>query len=418
MLEGGRVWQEAECLTVSEVTRIIKSLIEETPTLRDLLVKGEISNFKHHSSGHMYFTLKDSKSRLRCVMFRSHSSQVRFRPEDGLTVIVRGSAGVYEASGDYQLYAREMYPAGQGALFLAFEQLKKKLEAEGLFREQRKRALPYLPRTVGVITSPTGAAIRDIISVLHRRNPGVGILLAPCLVQGEGGPASVAAAIELMNKANLADVLIVGRGGGSLEELWTFNDEIVARAIAASAIPVVAAVGHETDFTIADFVADRRAPTPSAAAELVVPERAALVRETEERYLRVAGALRRLVSGWRDRLRLLSASPALMRPSDRINQLRQQVDELARATEANLGQKLSSEKARLQTEVAKLDSLSPLATLGRGYSICQLAKTGDVVRSVSQVRSGTRLVVRVGDGTFGCRAESTATRTGQELLPI
>lgn len=418
MLQGGRVWQEAECLTVSEVTRIIKSLIEETPTLSDLLIKGEVSNFKHHSSGHMYFTLKDSKSRLRCVMFRSYSSQVGFRPEDGLTVIVRGSAGVYEASGDYQLYVREMYPAGQGALFLAFEQLKKKLEAEGLFQEERKRALPFLPQTVGVVTSPTGAAIRDIISVLHRRNPGVDILLAPCLVQGEGGPASVAAAIELMNRANLADVLIVGRGGGSLEELWTFNDEMVARAIAASAIPVVSAVGHETDFTIADFVADRRAPTPSAAAELVVPERAALARETGERYLRLSQALQRLVNGWRDRLQLLSASPVLVRPSDRLYQLRQQVDELARLAETSLGQTLSSEKASLQTAVAKLDSLSPLATLARGYSICQLAKTGDVVRSVSQVRPGTRLLVQVGDGTFGCRAEGTNTRSGQELLPI
>ena len=418
MLQDSRVWLESECLTVYEVTRIVKSLIEETPPLKDLLVTGEISNFKNHSSGHMYCTLKDSRSRLRCVMFRSHNSRVRFRPEDGLTVIVRGSLGVYEASGDYQLYVREMYPAGQGALFLAFEQLKKKLEAEGLFSPERKRPLPYLPRTVGVVTSPTGAAIRDIISVLGRRNPSVNILVAPCLVQGAGGPASVVAAIELMNKARLADVLIVGRGGGSLEELWTFNDESVARAIAASAIPVVSAVGHETDFTIADFVADRRAPTPSAAAEMVVPERAVLLRQIKEHHTRLEGAVRRLVSTRRDRLQLLSASPALVRPSATIDQLRQQVDDLVKAAEDNLMRKFSADQSRLQTLLAKLDSLSPLATLARGYSICQLAETGDVVRSVSQVRVGTRLEVRVDDGTFGCRVESTGAGSAQELLPI
>jgi exodeoxyribonuclease VII large subunit len=418
MRQDDRMWQESECLTVYEVTRIVKSLIEETPPLRDLLVTGEISNFKHHSSGHMYFTLKDSKSRLRCVMFRGHNSRVRFRPEDGLTVIVRGSIGVYEASGDYQLSVREMHPAGQGALFLAFEQLKKKLEAEGLFAEERKRPLPYLPRTVGVVTSPTGAAIRDIISVLRRRNPAVGILLTPCLVQGAGGPASVVAAIELMNKARLADVLIVGRGGGSLEELWTFNDEAVARAIAASAIPVVSAVGHETDFTIADFVADRRAPTPSAAAEMVVPERAVLLRQTTEHRTRLDGAVRRLLSSRRDRLQLLSASPALVRPSDRIDQLRQQVDDLARVAEDNLMRRFSADQARLQTLLAKLDSLSPLATLARGYSICQLAETGDVVRSISQVQVGTHLEVRVDDGTFGCRVESTGAGSNQVPLPI
>jgi exodeoxyribonuclease VII large subunit len=411
MLANQKGRPEGECLTVSQVTRIIKSLIEQTPALQDLLIEGEISNFKHHSSGHMYFTLKDDKSRLRFGMFRRHNPRVRFRPPDGLTVVGRGAAGVYETSGDYQLYVREMYPAGQGALFLAFEQLKKKLHAEGLFSDERKRSLPYLPHTVGVITSPTGAAVRDIISVLKRRHPAVNILVAPCLVQGDGGPASVIAAIKLMNAAQLADVLIIGRGGGSLEELWTFNDEGVARAIADSKIPTVSAVGHETDFTIADFVADRRAPTPSAAAELVVPERALLRQQTEERLTRLQSAFSRLVVNRRDNLRLLAAGPVFRRPTDHIDQRRQQVDDLARMSEGRIAHRLQNERARLRALVGKLDSLSPLATLGRGYAICQLAETGAVVRSVSQVPQGTRLTVRVGDGTFACRV-------AQELLPI
>lgn len=405
MLQSEKAWQEAQCLSVSEVTRLIKALIEGAPLLNDLVVKGEISNFKHHSSGHMYFTLKDNRSRLRCVMFRSRSSQVRFQLKDGMTVIARGAAGVYETAGEYQLYVQEIYPVGQGALFLAFEQLKERLAAEGLFSEERKRPLPFLPRTVGVVTSPTGAAVRDIISVLQRRNPAVNILLAPCLVQGEAAPASVAMAIDLMNSVAVADVLIVGRGGGSLEELWAFNDELVARAIAASKIPIVSAVGHETDFTIADFVADRRAPTPSAAAELVVPEWTALIRQIEDAKLRMMGAMRRLTLSWRDRLRLLAAGPALTRPIDRVNQRRQELDELARTLEVGMEQKVAEERAQLRALGGKLDSLSPLATLGRGYAICQLAGTGDVVKSVSQVAPGSGLMIRVTDGSFRCRAD-------------
>jgi exodeoxyribonuclease VII large subunit len=412
------MWQEADYLSVSDVTRIIKTRLAESPELQGILVKGEVSNFKHHSSGHMYFTLKDEKCRLRCVMFRNRSQSVRFGVEDGLTVVAHGSIGVYESSGEYQLYVEEMFPVGQGALFLAFEQLKRKLEAEGLFAEQRKRPLPYLPKTVGVITSPTGAAIRDIISVLQRRNPAVEILVAPAIVQGDAGPASVVAAIQLMNRAGHADVLIVGRGGGSLEELWTFNDEAVARAIAGSAIPVVSAVGHETDFTIADFVADRRAPTPSAAAEMVVPELALLVRQVQESRARMAGALGRTVQNWRDRLRLLTASPAITRPVDRINQLRQQLDELLRAAEADLRQRMAQEKARVEVAAGKLDSLSPLATLARGYAICQLAKSGDVVTRVGQVAPGARLLVRVTDGTVRCRAEERQMIGEQGALPI
>lgn len=410
--------KQEQCITVSELTRSIKSLLESSPKLQDVLVKGEISNFKRHSSGHLYFTLKDEKSRLRCVMFRARSSQLRFQPEDGLTVIVHGSIGLYETAGDYQLYADDIFPTGQGALYLAFEQLKARLEKEGLFDQARKRPLPFLPKVVGVITSPTGAAIRDIISVLRRRNPAAEILLAPALVQGEGGPASVVAAVELMNRAGKADVLIVGRGGGSLEELWTFNDESVARAIAASRIPVVSAVGHETDFTIADFVADRRAPTPSAAAELVMPEQGQLLQQIDNAHNRMVTALGRAVALRRDRLRLVAAGPALTRPKDRIFQARQRVDDLGRTAEATIRQLVQQKSSHFDGLAGKLHSLSPLATLARGYAICQLAASQEVVRSVNQALPGSKLLVRVSDGVINCRTEERPAKVEQATLPF
>ncbi|MGI6541828.1 MAG: exodeoxyribonuclease VII large subunit [Limnochordia bacterium] len=416
MLAGDKNAPPINCMSVSELTRIIKARLESASDLQQILVKGEISNFKHHTSGHMYFTLKDAQSRIRCVMFRYRSRMVRFALEDGMTVIVRGSVSVYENSGDYQLYVDQVYPVGQGALFLAFEQLKQRLEKEGLFREERKRPLPFFPKTVGVVTSPTGAAVRDIISVLRRRNPGVNILLAPALVQGEGGPAAVTAAIELMNQVGLAEVLIVGRGGGSLEELWTFNDESVARAIAASAIPVVSAVGHETDFTIADFVADRRAPTPSAAAEMVVPERDELVRHVQTEHLRMVRALLRAITLRRERLRLLMARPALLRPTDRLYQLRQRLDDLGHGAEAAMRRKVYEERAGIEVLAGRLNSLSPLATLARGYAICQDTASGAIVRSIAQAPQGSRLLVRVHDGSLACRVEDQLPFEEQDLL--
>ena len=296
---------ERPVLTVSELTQAVKETLELDARFQNILVRGEISNFKHHTSGHMYFTLKDEKSRLKCVMFRSHNARLRFRPEDGLKVIAGGRLGVYEVAGEYQLYVEELYPEGLGALHLAFEQLKAKLQAEGLFDPARKRPLPGLPRTVGIVTSPTGAAIRDMVSVLRRRFPNVNILLAPAIVQGDAGPPSVIRALELLNWRDDVDVIIVGRGGGSLEELWTFNDEGVARAIAASRIPVISAVGHETDFTIADFVADRRAPTPSAAAEIAVPERAKLLQDVRDQEERLRLAIQKRIRQLRESLGIL-----------------------------------------------------------------------------------------------------------------
>jgi len=410
---GGR-----RVLTVGEVTRIIKGVLERSPDLNPVLVKGEISNFKHHSSGHMYFTLKDDKARLKCVMFRGRNASLRFRPEDGLTVVAGGYIGVYETAGEYQLYVDELYPAGQGALHLAFEQLKAKLAAEGLFAPERKRPIPFLPRTVGVVTSPTGAAIRDILSVLRRRFPRVNILLAPAIVQGDEGPDSVVAAIRRMNRRGDVDVLIVGRGGGSLEELWTFNDERVARAIAASRIPVISAVGHETDFTIADFVADRRAPTPSAAAEMAVPEYAALLREISVQRERLVGAETKLIARLRDGLRYLEKSPALTRPQDRVRQLSQQVDELLHRAQLAIKNATHAKRSRMEALVAKLDAMSPLGTLARGYAICRFEGTDEVITDASKVSPGDRLRVRVRVGEIACLATDSGNGVEQVRLPI
>lgn len=409
---------ERTVLSVSDLTRLIKGTLERDPRLRGVLVKGEISNFKHHSSGHMYFTLKDAKSRLKCVMFRGRNASLRFRPEDGLTVVAGGSLSVYEVAGEYQLYVDELYPAGQGALHLAFEQLKAKLAAEGLFDPERKRPLPKLPRTVGVVTSPTGAAIRDILSVLRRRFPTINIILAPAIVQGEAGPASVIQAIERLNSRDDVDVMIVGRGGGSLEELWTFNDEGVARAIAASRIPIISAVGHETDVTIADFVADRRAPTPSAAAEMAVMERATLVQGVRDQKDRLVRAMDKRVRQLRENLGYLTRSAALTRPQDRLNQLRQQLDELSYRVETSFRHSTEGHRRRLEVLVGKLDGLSPLGTLARGYAICRIAATGDVVTDASRVRPGERLKVRVREGELTCTALGAKEEIDQPTLPI
>lgn len=408
---------ERGILTVSELTRRVKELLEADPVLRSVWVKGEISNFKHHSSGHMYFTLKDEKSRLKCVMFRSRNVALRFRPEDGLTVIAGGSISLYEVAGEYQLYVDELHPAGQGALHLAFEQLKRKLEGEGLFDPARKRPLPFLPRTVGVVTSPTGAAIRDILSVLRRRCPSVNILLAPALVQGEGGPASVIRGLRLLNGRDDVDVIIVGRGGGSLEELWTFNDEGVARAIAASRIPVISAVGHETDFTIADFVADRRAPTPSAAAEMAVPDRAMLLAQLAGVRERLRSAFGKQLQRRREALRYLRTSPALTRPLDRIYQRRQQLDDQFQRACVAMEHAMEVRRSRLEALAGKLDTLSPLATLARGYAICMKAD-GSVITDAASAKAGEPIVVRVHRGEIRARVSGAGSDVVQPRLPL
>ena len=375
---------EIEVYSVSQISDRVARLLQADAVLADVWVSGEISNFTHHSSGHMYMTLKDDASRLRAVMFQGANRGLRFRPESGMRVFAHGYVGVYRSGGEYQLYIDFMEPAGLGGLFLAFQQLKARLEAEGLFDPALKRSLPRFPKRIAVATSPTGAAIRDIITVARRRWPAVHIVIIPTLVQGDGAPAGIASSIEQANALAEAggddgvDVLIVGRGGGSAEELWAFNDETVARAIRSSRIPVVSAVGHETDFTIADFAADVRAATPSAAAELVVPDIVVYLRQVEVARARLARSVRRL-----------------------IDQRRQRVDELRRWLVQKTQMKLRASRERVQRVVGVLSALDPQAVLGRGYAICR-GPDGAILKDSQSVRTGDAVSVRLGRGAIGC----------------
>jgi len=434
--------------TVSELTQEIKSLFEKQ--FPDVWVTGEVSNFRAASSGNLYFTLKDASAQLRAVCFRNLARYLKFKPQDGISVIARGRLNVYEARGEYQLYVEYLEPAGLGALQLAFEQLKQKLAAEGLFDPARKKPLPMLPRAVGVVTSPTGAVIRDIVRILRRRFPNLSIVLYPVKVQGEGAAEEIAAGIEYFNRHPLADVLIVARGGGSIEDLWAFNEETVARAIAASKLPVISAVGHETDFTIADFVADLRAPTPSAAAELVVRPRQDLEAELDYRARRMAQILRLKLSEARQRLTELRMHRAFQTLAERLRERAQQVDDyvvaLERALRARLhaarqhwlgasagivrydfrrllGLKqaaLAERERKLETEfrryladrrnrwaqlAAVLNERSPLTILNRGYSITRDA-VGRIVRDAAQVAIGDDVSIRLARGELGATVKS------------
>ncbi len=387
--------------TIYEITRYIRHKLDKDDLLRDVHVKGEISNLSQPTSGHLYFTLKDESSELRCVMFRDKCAQLKFNLEDGMSVIVRGRISVYEKKGTYQLYAKEIQETGIGALYLAFEQLKKKLKREGLFDVAHKKPIPAFPRTVGIITSPTGAVIRDLLNVTRRRYPHVHLLLAPVVVQGGQAPSEIVNAVQLLNRANkeleTIDVLVLGRGGGSIEELWAFNEEAVARAIFSSEIPVISAVGHETDFTIADFVADKRAATPSEAAELVVPDRREIERNLHSLELRIRQNLFNVVEVHRQRLESIEKSVLFRKPTERINQYRQTVDELKRNIYAEITHQVELHRSSLQAYIGKLDALSPLAILKRGYSICSRLD-GTVIRTIDNISVGDALKVLLTDG--------------------
>jgi len=394
-------------LTVSQLTQTIKQLIYSEPLLQSVRVQGEISNFKHHSSGHMFFTLKDEESCLQCVMFRSHAVHLDFKPEDGMTVVAAGRVDVYEVRGQYQLYVQEIIPAGTGDLYLAFEELKSRLAGEGLFLREHKKEIPFLPRRVGVVTSPTGAAIRDILTVLRRRFAGVEIILAPAQVQGKGAAETIARGIHNLNSLpGGVDVIIVGRGGGSLEELWAFNEEIVARAIFGSRVPVISAVGHETDFTIADFVADRRAPTPSAAAELAVPRLDELENLLANYAQRLHGALRRHLQRSRERLSALAGAYVLRYPEQIIDSRQVRLVEAMDRMAVTMRERVSGIRSTVAQLSGKLDGLSPLGTLERGYSICQDEETHCVIKSYADVYRGQRLRVLLRNGEFKCWATS------------
>lgn len=385
-------------ITVTDLNKYIKNKIDGDEMLNNVLVKGEISNFKNHYTGHMYFTLKDESSLIKCVMFKSYTTHLSFMPKDGMKVMVLGSVAVFERDGVYQIYAKAMKEDGLGSLYTAYEELKKKLEQEGLFEEAHKKKIPFMPKTIGVLTSNTGAVIRDIINVSTRRNPGVHIRLYPVPVQGPGAAEKIAEGIKFMNENKLADVLIIGRGGGSLEDLWPFNEEIVARAIYDSELPIISAVGHETDFTIADFVADLRAPTPSAAAELAVAN-IDDVRETLKLYNnRYKVALKKKIELMRLSYEKCMARPAYKKPTQKINEQYMVIDMKVKALQNSMMLKLKEAKTSFVKETAKLDSLSPLKTLTRGYSIVTKQESGKVIKSVDDLNSGEKVNLRLSDG--------------------
>ncbi len=382
-------------LSVSRLTGALRSAIEDR--FSNLWVEGELSNFKRHSSGHCYFTLKDEDAQVRVVMFRSSAQHVSFRPQDGMLVHVYGSASVYEARGDLQIIARGLKPAGVGALQRAFDVLKRRLAAEGLFENEHKRALPRFPQRLGIVTSGTGAALQDILSVLERRYPCVSVTVCPVQVQGMGAADAVAAAIETFNlQQEAVDVLIVGRGGGSLEDLWAFNEEGVARAIFASHVPIISAVGHETDFTIADFVADRRAATPSMAAELAVPDRRELVGTLRGCTDRLTSAIDHQVERYRRQIRHMLATYGFKRPADRLRQYVQRLDGLVEHLGRCSRRGVETRSVHVQALRGRLELLNPERPLERGYVLVE--RDEGVVRHAADVSEGDRLRLRFVDG--------------------
>ncbi len=388
-------------ITVSQLTYALKRLIEDNFLLEGVWVQGEISNFTAHSSGHLYFTLKDAGACIKCVMFKSQAWGLQFKPADGHEVAIRGRIGVYEKSGQYQLYVEEMTPSGLGSLYQAFAKLKEKLEQEGLFDPARKRKLPPLPQKIGVITSPTGAAVQDIIKILRRRRPNLDILIFPAQVQGAEAPASLIKALNDAARFQSLDLVIIGRGGGSLEELWAFNDEGLARAIADFPRPVISAVGHETDFTIADFVADLRAPTPSGAAELAVPDQQNLTNQVKQYHNRLYQAVNRKLQNERRILQKITQSRVLAFPKQALNIRRQEVDLLNERSIRQIKQSLTLRRERFLKVLGQLDTLSPLATLQRGYSIVQ-KHDGAFIKHSDQVEPGDSVRVTLATGIINC----------------
>ncbi len=404
---------ERHIFTVSELNGFIKDLLDNVPPLADVLLRGEVSNYKVYPSGHCYFTLKDSESALKCVLFKGSAMRLRFRPENGMRVVASGRIGVYPRDGVYQLYCSGLSPDGVGDLSVAYEQLKEKLLKEGLFDESHKKPLPRYPQRIAVVTSPAGAAVHDMIRILRRRYPAAKVLLLPVRVQGVEAPPEIAGAIRYANRHRLADVMIVGRGGGSLEDLWAFNDERVARAIYASEIPVISAVGHEPDVAISDFVADRRASTPSNAAEIAVPDRAELLHRIESSRQRLERALCRRVESQRERLETLAKKRVLQDPTALLSDKAMRLDYDQRRLAAAMQAVTDREKGRLAAAAASLDALSPLRVLGRGYALAQTAK-GDVLRSASQVEAGEKVRLRLSEGRLTCVVTEKERQHGDE----
>jgi exodeoxyribonuclease VII large subunit len=394
---------EYKVFTISEITDYIKDLLTGDPHLNDLWLTGEISNFHYHNSGHMYLTLKDDHASINSIMFKSYNQGLKFTPEDGLKVNAFGYISLYRPRGNYQFYVKLLEPAGKGALYLAFEQLKARLEKEGLFAPEKKKDIPLLPGKIGVVTSPTGAAIRDILSVIRRRFNNVSLLIVPSPVQGHQAAARIVSGINYLNQRNDIDLIIISRGGGSIEDLWPFNEEIVARAIYNSQIPVISGVGHETDYTIADFVADLRAPTPSAAAELAISSQVELEKNISNIFNRLCSAIQYKIGNYRERLKALSKKRVFTNPVEMISNQIQQLDDLTRRLQSGIDRDVSGYQERFKVLSGKLESLSPLKTLARGYTIT--TSQGRIIKNLNQVEVGELIQTRVKDGIIFSKVE-------------
>ena len=383
-------------VTVTQLNKYLKDRFDEDENLNAILVKGEISNFKNHYTGHLYFTLKDENSLIKCIMFKSYAERLAFKPKDGMKVMVFGSVSVFERDGVYQVYAKTMMEDGMGDLHEKFERLKAQLEEEGLFAQSHKKPIPLYPKVIGVLTSQTGAVIRDIINVSSRRNPNVYIRLLPVPVQGPGAAEQIAEKIKIMNDKKLADVLIIGRGGGSLEDLWPFNEEIVARAIYESELPIISAVGHETDFTIADFVADLRAPTPSAAAELAVPDVYELKQKINDYQNRFRNSLKKKIELMKLRYEKCMKSRVFTDPMRKIRDMSVLLDSYVQRLEKKIKNTQKDNQTAYIELVTKLDTLSPLKTLARGYSLTE--KDNKIVKSVNELKENDKVKLKFIDG--------------------
>lgn len=392
-----------QALSVSDLNSYIKEKVAEDEFLNNVYVKGEISNFKHHYTGHMYFTLKDDKSLIKCIMFKSSTATLNFIPKDGMKVFVFGTVAVFERDGVYQIYCKAMQEDGAGDLYKKYEELKHRLEEEGLFDEKHKKKIPFMPKTIGVLTSQTGSVIRDIINVATRRNPKVNIKLLPIPAQGEKAELKIAEAINLMNEIKIVDVIILARGGGSIEDLWPFNEEITARAIYNSKIPIISAIGHETDFTISDFVADLRAPTPSAAAELAQPDIEEIKYRINTMRKRMGILLKKTLEYNNIKYRKLKESRVFTSPLTRINEEYMKVDSNIKALTNSIKLKIKDAKIKLVEGVSRLDTLSPLKTLTRGYCIAE--QEGKVIRTAKTLKKGDVIDLRFTDGKIKTKIE-------------
>ena len=391
--------QEDYCISVTQLNEYIKTILESNAFLSNVCLRGEISNFTNHRSGHFYFSVKDESSLIRAVMFRSAASRIKFMPENGMKVVIRGSVSLFVRDGQYQIYVTSMEPEGIGSLYLAFEQLKQKLSKEHLFDENRKKPIPKFPSCIGVITSPTGAAVRDIINILGRRFPFAKVVLYPSLVQGSEAPAQLIRGVRYFNEKNSADVIIIGRGGGSMEDLWAFNDEGLAYAISESEIPVISAVGHETDFTICDFVSDLRAPTPSAAAELAVPDIIDFKRGISNSLSHMSVALTRKINSEKQKLELFKNRRLFLDPEFYLQDKKMLVTFLNDKLMGSISLKTNGSRQKLASLAGKMDAMSPLSTLSRGYSIGYNMTKDTPLQSIDDVAIGDELEFRLKDGS-------------------